>query len=414
MTLHPRLLDVFAAWEARTVRWCFLRPPCRPAAPDGDLDLLVHPDDLGPARRAAQDLDFVIPPRNGTGTHLVAFDRLSGRWLWLHCVTSLDFGPGRGLRTGAEIPCLTRREPDPWRLAKPDEFWVTLLHCLLDRRDFPAHHRRRLSLLAACATRESELPAAIRPLLPGEWTAEELIQAAGRAEWGRLVALTTPLAAACRRRRPPLPNRLTRVIRRLPERARTARAQRGVSVALLGPDGAGKSTLAEGLRTSMPLPVKEVYMGLTGGWLRHVDRLRVPGVVRVGRLLVIWGRYLRGTYHQARGRTVVFDRYIYDADIPPPYPLGRFGRFARWIDGRACPGPDLVVVLDAPGAVMHQRKGEYDPGTLEHWRQRFLALRRRVRHLVVVDTVGGPETVRREVTGLIWDRYRDRWRGSER
>ena len=135
-------------------------------------------------------------------------------------------------------------------------------------------------------------------------------------------------------------------------------------MALLGPDGAGKSTLSESLRRSSVFPSRQVYMGLTGGWLRHVDRLRVPGIVRVGRLLVIWGRYLRGQYHVYRGRLVVFDRYVLDAEVPPPYPLGPFGRLARRIDGRSCPPPDLVLILDAPGTVMHQRKGEYTPETL--------------------------------------------------
>ena len=121
---------------------------------------------------------------------------------------------------------------------------------------------------------------------------------------------------------------------------------------------------------------------VTGGWLRRVDKLRIPGVVRIGRLLVIWGRFLRGLALSAAGRLVIFDRYIYDAEVPTPYHLGPAARLARWIDGHACPGPDVTILLDAPGEVMFQRKGEYDGATLEHWRQRFLGVRRRVPDLV--------------------------------
>jgi thymidylate kinase len=107
---------------------------------------------------------------------------------------------------------------------------------------------------------------------------------------------------------------------------------------------------------------------------------------------------------------VVFDRYIYDADIPTPHSLSRLARLGRWVDGRACPAPTLVVVLDAPGAVMHRRKGEYDEEMLEHWRRSFLALRQRLPTVTVVDATRGIEEVRAEVTELVWQCYSEGWR----
>jgi thymidylate kinase len=129
----------------------------------------------------------------------------------------------------------------------------------------------------------------------------------------------------------------------------------------------------------------------------------------VGRLLVIWGRYLRGLALSAAGRLVIFDRYIYDAEVPTPFHLGPAARLARWIDGHACPGPDMTILLDAPGEVMFRRKGEYDGATLEHWRQRFLGVRRRVPDLEVVDTTRTADAVLRDVTARIWRRYARRW-----
>jgi len=116
-----------------------------------------------------------------------------------------------------------------------------------------------------------------------------------------------------------------------------------------------------------------------------------------------------GAFNRYRGRLVVFDRYTYDADVPPPYRLTRWGRMARWVDGRSCPAPDLVLILDAPGTVMHQRKGEYTPETLEEWRQRFLGIPRRVPHAVVLDTTRAPEAVRTEAMYQIWRCYAERW-----
>jgi thymidylate kinase len=238
----------------------------------------------------------------------------------------------------------------------------------------------------------------------------ELLRACRAEDWTRLEQLRPTLLDACRRSAGSgVAMRVGRLLRRMPAGISEMMASRGLGVALIGPDGAGKSTLAAGLEATFPLPVRQVYMGLTGGMLRYVDRLRVPGVVRLGRLLVIWSRYARARYHMVRGRLVVYDRYLYDAEVPTPHSLTRLARLGRWMDGRACPPPDVVVLLDAPGAVMHERKGEYDPQMLEHWRRSFLALRRRVPGLVVVDATQGIDEVRAEVTDRVWQRYRDRW-----
>jgi thymidylate kinase len=219
-------------------------------------------------------------------------------------------------------------------------------------------------------------------------------------------------AAALRHGRPAFVRRGLARAGRLVTRVLQARQRRGVSVALLGPDGAGKSTLAAGLQRSFVLPARQIYMGLTGGWLERVDRLRLPGLVRLGRVGVIWGRYLRGQYHTLRGRLVVFERYTFDAVAPTPMKLGRMGRLARWLDGRACPAPDLVLILDAPGTLMHQRKGEYTPETLEHWRQRFRTLEHRLSSVAVLDTTRPPEVVLAEATECIWKQYVRRWSRS--
>jgi thymidylate kinase len=406
--LQSRTLD---AWDRLRVRWVLLREPA-PGDSVGDVDLLLHPDDLERAREAALAEGLVRLPGVHRGIHLLGYDEAAGRWTWLHCVTELSYGPWQILRTAAAEAVLARRTSPASRLQPADEFWATLLHCLLDRRDIPPRHRERLGTLAHAAEAGSPLGSAVDPRLPGGWSAAQVVAAARRGEWDRLEALGGQWRAQCRRLGPALPSRAFGVLARLPRRLHGCWLRRGVRAALLGPDGAGKSTLASGLETTVPLPMRQVYMGLTGGWLRRVDKLRLPGVVRVGRLLVIWGRYLRGLALAAGGALVIFDRYIYDAEVPTPYRLGPAARLARWIDGHACPGPDLTILLDAPGEVMYRRKGEYDAATLEHWRERFLGVRRRVPDLEVVDTTRPAEAVLRDVTARIWRRYQRRW--SER
>jgi thymidylate kinase len=127
-------------------------------------------------------------------------------------------------------------------------------------------------------------------------------------------------------------------------------------------------------------------------------------------MAVIWSRYFLARYHVARGRLVVFDRYVYDADVPTPYPLGLAGRVGRWIDGRCCPAPDLVLLLDAPGEVMYRRKPSYTPEMLESWRQHFLRVRQRVSCAEVLDTTRGVDEVRNQATAHVWRQYTRRWR----
>lgn len=185
---------------------------------------------------------------------------------------------------------------------------------------------------------------------------------------------------------------------------------RGFSVALLGPDGAGKSTLANGLGASFPRQVRCIYMGLgqqsrPGG----IRRLGIPGLSLATGLLSLWRRAVVAQYHLARGRLVVFDRYTYDLLLVPGKDLHWRERTYWWLLARACPTPDLTLLLDAPGIVMYQRKREHTPEYLERQRQTFLTLLGHVRALEIVDATRAEHAVRTDVAALI----ERRWRRSE-
>jgi thymidylate kinase len=185
--------------------------------------------------------------------------------------------------------------------------------------------------------------------------------------------------------------------------------RRGVSVAVVGPDGAGKTTLIEGLAEILPFETRVLYMGLTGGRLPRADALRIPGVVLATRLMVLFGRYGAGLYHRAHGRTVLFDRYPLDASVPSGKPLRPLARVSRRVQGAVVPGPDLVLLLDAPGATYYARKKEYDARLLEEWRAAYRRLAARRRSVEILDASRPPDVVRRDAAALIWQKYRDRW-----
>jgi thymidylate kinase len=182
-----------------------------------------------------------------------------------------------------------------------------------------------------------------------------------------------------------------------------------VAVAIMGPDGSGKTTLVNGLSATLPFPTRVLYMGLTGGRLPRADALRVPGLVLAVRLTLLWLRYGVGLYHRARGRVVLFDRYTLDGKVPSGAQLGRLGTLSRRVQALAVPRPELLLVLDASGATMYARKGEYSSAQLEEWRKAYRRLRGRGRVLQVLNAEQPPDVVRRDSQARIWRQYVQRW-----
>ena len=412
--LHPVLEIVFRAFEEADIRWCLLRIPASWTAPEGDVDLLIDPVHMENVREILQALEFVPLPAGirSFHTHFLRYHRPTDCWIWLDIVTALAFGPFSMLQTRAEAACLARRQRHEAGavLAPEDAFWALLLHCLLDKGGIAPHHRIRLRELVEAACTDGPLAQVVAASCPPGWTLERMVECVSLGDWATVEPLAPSLTTTWLRRHSitVLQTLLQQGLWRADRLVKRFR-RRGLSVALLGPDGAGKSTLAAAIQNSFIFPVRIVYMGLTGGFLPHVARLRVPGLVLLGRLLVFWSRYFIAQYHTMCGRLVVFDRYIYDAAVPHPERLTWLRRASRWVDGHACPGPDLVFVLNAPGEVMYERKRSYSPEQLEDWRRHYLALPQRIPQLAIVDTTQPQDAVRTEVVHRIWQQYAARW-----
>ena len=184
-------------------------------------------------------------------------------------------------------------------------------------------------------------------------------------------------------------------------RVRSRRRAAGITVAIIGPDGAGKSTLIESIHTSGVLPTTVVYMGgnaatanhtlPTTRWLvRHgqidtwapgsvanaLNRSRSPlalawrgvreAVKFVNELLDFAYRYGVAFVARGRGDVVLFDRYIYDPMIDALVDgASPFGWFRARLFRRIFPRPDLVIILQAPGELLFARKGEHSPERLD-------------------------------------------------
>lgn len=222
------------------------------------------------------------------------------------------------------------------------------------------------------------------------------------------------------------------------------------TVALIGPDGAGKTTIGRRLEHALPMPVKYVYMGVnldasnhmlpTTRLLHAIKRARgarpdnagppdprrakpkPKGAIKrtaaglktslrlTNRIAEEWFRQGTAWYYQRRGNIVLFDRhffsdyYAYDiAQDGAPRPLSN--RIHGFMLMHIYPKPNLVIYLDAPAEVLFARKGEGTIEALERRRKDYLQMRGLVPHFVVVDATQSEDDVAREVTRVIWDFY---------
>lgn len=230
------------------------------------------------------------------------------------------------------------------------------------------------------------------------------------------------------------------------------------SVALIGPDGCGKSTISKRLLHEASFKSKRIYMGVdryesnftlpTTRLIRWV-KLKISGskarggpantsnqnklrdsslparlyrelkapFVLLNNMAEEWYRQVITWYFVRRGQVVIFDRHFY-ADSYHIDVKGRDTHWANRLHGymleHLYPRPDFVIYLDAPAEVLFARKHEGTIEWLEQRRLAYLDLHDKVPHFTIVDVTQVEDAVFAEVQKLILDFLKTRDRDTSR
>ena len=223
------------------------------------------------------------------------------------------------------------------------------------------------------------------------------------------------------------------------------------TVAVIGADGAGKSTVTRQVIQQLTIPAKYVYMGVnlensnlvlpTTRLFLELKRLRggrpdmvgPPDPTRIKKksknpikrflstaktslrltnlMAEEWFRQCVVWLYQRRGNIVLFDRHFfidyYAHDIADGANIALPNRVHGMMLKKLYPRPDLVIMLDAPAEVLFARKQEGTIELLNIRRQEYLDIQSVISNFHVVDATQSLEDVTQQVLGIIEKFYQE-------
>lgn len=198
----------------------------------------------------------------------------------------------------------------------------------------------------------------------------------------------------------------------------------GISIALLSPDGGGKSTIISKLKDSCSGSFDIEYKYFRPGLFKNIGQYkpnaqpesgdnpdphgkRPNGILKsfirffiynidfsLGYLLLVWPAKIKR-------KLVIFDRYYYDyyADIYRYH--YSFSKRVPRLFSFMIPSPDLVFVLDAPAEVLFNRKKELEIDEIERQRKSFLDFSKKRKNTFVINVDRSIDDIVKEITSYI-------------
>jgi len=220
-----------------------------------------------------------------------------------------------------------------------------------------------------------------------------------------------------------------------------------ITVALLGLDGAGKTSISQKLQNEFPIPVKYMYMSyhipssnialptsrfayflkwqlfklknenkeiprelpVHEAEYRRGKRGQLRTVARVlNRMSEECYRQVVSWIYQKKGHIVLYDRHFLFQDALATGDIKNrkmADKFHAWFLENIYPRPDLCIFLDATPDILYQRKKEGSVEYLAARRNKYLEQGKRVNNFEIINAVQSLEKVYNDVTKHIFRCY---------
>jgi thymidylate kinase len=420
--------------ENSGIRYCVLHGWDEPSLnPEGDLDIACFPQELERLEAALNDRDDVacvqLIQHESTGYYFVLAIREGESAAFLKLDVATDFRRNGRVFLAADELLEGRRKRDGIWISSPRAEFSYLLVKKTLKGALPEHQKKRLRDLRVDLGREAEETADI---LLGKKLAGEVSLSLERGDWQTFERALPHVKRGLRRRafirRPwSVPSYWLSELKRI---RRRLGSPTGLSMAVMGSDGAGKSTLARRLQegAAEAFRASRLYHlrpGLLAPRTRDVPADTPHGKPPYSRLLSLLklfhfaldyrlGHLLKVKPKLRRSFLVLFDRYYHDILVDPlRYRYGGPQWLAR-AAARFIPTPGLFLFLDVPKETLRVRKQELPPEEVGRQYLGYARLMAKLPSAVLLDGSLPQETValhaREAILRYLGERYSRRRR----
>jgi thymidylate kinase len=384
MTRSDLFRHFVRALDDAAIPYCILGAFDRyPEHVGSDVDFMVRPSDMKRLAMVLRNLAAdngcnllqALEHETTACYFVIGRSEPNGETLFFHPDASSDYRRyGRLWLSAEEIIARRRLHQKGFFVPAAEDAFVYYLIKRIDKKSIETEHLSRLESLY------SEAPEACAAAMRRYWSEtsasgiEHLITTGDASGFASLLeTLQAELGQSAKRES---------IISRAAQWSRELRRQfhrfvrpSGLFVAVLGPDGSGKSSVLEvAIPRLAPAFRRTSRMHLRPGVFgkRAVNSAAVTdphggkkrsALMSLAKLLYLaadyWVGYLLWVRPQlVRSTLVVFDRYYHDLLIDPTrYRYGAPMWIARAV-GRLMPQPDIWILLDAPAEVLQRRKQE--------------------------------------------------------